>query len=162
MLGLESIKQLKVHKRQTAQSELRSAILALKEAIKQLDNSVKESKDYTDWRVTEECRLFRRVENKIISLVQLDELRQRISNMHTKDAQLKQATIELDCKVQKATEHKAKCLHTVRKLEKDIEKYELLIKEEMEQIIMVHKRQAEEILDEFSSNKKEMENHASH
>jgi len=157
MASLQKIRQVKQHKLQAAESALRTAKALLQKLKAELKAAEQECSRYQVWRIEQENKLYAEVEKKLLRLAQLDELRERISSMHKQEAKLRQETLELETKVKKASVDKTKCQQAVRKAEKDIEKYDLLIQETLEEARLIQERQSEDMLDEFASAKTERE-----
>lgn len=158
MASLQLIHTIKQRKLQSAESDLQAASRKLIVLQGQLNNAVQENERYHLWRIDEEKRLYARIDKKILKLVQLDELRERIAYIHEQETQRKQAVLELENAVNEAVKQKKQCQNAVVKAQKDVEKYEILIQETLEDALVLEERKSEEMLDEFASAKTEEKN----
>ncbi len=160
MASLQKIKQLKEHKRQSAETALRNAKQALKEVTEACTMAKEKATNYKIWRVEEEQRRYKSIEKKILRVAQLDELREQISALHSKEVELQQAALTLENQCDIAEKHKDDCQQNLRQTEKDVEKYHLLIEETLAESRLIQERQAENLLDEFASAMKGASQHA--
>lgn len=160
MASLNKIKVLKEHKRQSAETALQRAKKSLQELTDACVFAKEEAANYKAWRIEEEQTQYQRVENKILCVAQLDELREHISALHGKETELQQAALTLENKCDAAAKHQDRCQQDLRQAEKNVEKYHLLTQEALTEALLIQQRHAEDLLDEFASAMKGASQHA--
>ncbi|VUD69238.1 hypothetical protein TDB9533_04605 [Thalassocella blandensis] len=160
MADLSKIKQLKIHKMQAAESALQKSVDELQKALRALETAKQEKLAYSIWRTNQELEIYKQIDNQILKMKQLDELRNRISTLYEKESELSQQVLERETQASAAKAYHQKCQKALREAQKDVEKYEILTTEISLVAQKEAERQSEDVLDEFSSYVTEKNRHA--
>ncbi len=146
----EKLREIKQY-RLTRKQQLLKQIVEKMNILKLKIDEAKESLNvYVNWRLSEEDRLYDEATQSLLSRQGIDELRNEISQLRSKDTVLNQHILDYENQLDVAIKEKEVCAREIVGLQKANEKYKVLCEREA---ILIAKEQEfieEDALDEFS------------
>lgn len=88
MSAFKTILELKVRKKDKAQSQLRAKRLVYDQAVEAVQAAQRKHQDFARFVVTEQDRLYDEIEQKLVQLDEIDELKEKISDLRARESQL--------------------------------------------------------------------------
>ncbi|WP_038013955.1 type III secretion system stalk subunit SctO [Terasakiella pusilla] len=88
MSAFKTILELKVRKKDKAQSQLRAKRLVYDQAVEAVQAAQRKHQDFARFVVSEQDRLYDEIEQKLVQLDEIDELKEKISDLRARESQL--------------------------------------------------------------------------
>lgn len=149
---IEQLKILQRHKLNRQQQLLLPLYKKMAQCKQEIINAKEALKKYVDWRIEEENRLYQEAYEKCLSQRGIDDLRYEISKLRAHDATLNQRILDAENQLDWVIKEKDDCQKQIAALQKLLEKYEILIEEEMSKAKKLREQEEEKVLDEFSAS----------
>ena len=149
MSAFKTILELKVRKKDKAQSHLKSMRLIYEQAVEAIHQARHKHQDFARFVVTEQNRLYDEIHEKLVHLDEVDELKEKISDLRARETQLYLAIGEAEKEKQVAAEKVRNALMELDAAMMKVSKFEELVEIEKTEEYLKAQEKEDLALEEF-------------
>lgn len=149
MSAFKTILELKVRKKDKAQSQLRAKRLVYDQAVEAVQAAQRKHQDFARFVVTEQDRLYDEIEQKLVQLDEIDELKEKISDLRARESQLFLAIGEAEKEKEVASERVKEAQLVLDAAMMKVSKFEELVEIEKTEEYLKAQEKEDLALEEF-------------